>query len=43
MFSETHKRISTWVFRLVMLGAISLTVYNIPGAIDAIGICLGVK
>ena len=43
MFSETHKRSSTWAFRLVMLGAISLTIYNIPGAVDAVGVCLGVK
>lgn len=43
MMGETHKRISTWAFRLVMLGAISLTIHHIPGAVDAIGICLGAK
>ena len=43
MFSETHKRISTWAFRLVMLGAASLTIYHIPGAVDAVAVCLGVK
>ena len=43
MMGEHHKRISTWAFRLVMLGSISLTIHYIPGAIDAVGICLGVK
>ena len=43
MMGETHKRIATWVFRLVMLGAISLTIYYIPGAVDAVAVCLGVK
>ena len=43
MMGETHKRIATWAFRLVMLGAISLTIYHIPGAVDAVAVCLGVK
>ena len=43
MMGETHKRISTWAFRLVMLGAISLTIYHIPGAVEAVGVCLGVE
>jgi hypothetical protein len=42
MMGETHKRVSAWAFRLVMLGAISLTIHHIPGAVDAIRVCLGV-
>jgi len=43
MMGETHKRISTWAFRLVMLGAVVLTINHIPGAVDAVAVCLGVK